>query len=412
MNFLVLGGGAQGSAAAFDLLRQDDVERVVVADLSVDRVHPCLEPHLGGRLELRKLDAAVDDEVRTAMHGTTGVLCALPYRLNFDMARLAVEAGVHFADLGGNTEIVGRQRSLHDLALERELSVVPDTGLAPGMVNILAEDGIRRMDSVDSVRIWVGGLPQNPKPPLNYQIVYSLEGVLDYYVTPAVVLRDGKVTTVEALSGLETVRFGDADVADATDGADGPDNGARRGPGFSAGPAGELEAFFTGGGISTMPYRYEGRIPVMEYKTLRYPGHARIMSAMRDLGLMADQEVELGEARISPRQFLIRLATPVLENPKGDDMVVARVRVAGRRKGVAQAVVYDVLDFFDRDTKLTAMARTTGFSLAVTALMQARRQVGAWGVGTPDETMPPATYLEALRRRNIQVSITEEPGNS
>lgn len=389
MRFLVLGGGAQGSAAAFDLLERDEVDRVVVVDLRAGDVHSCLKPHLGRRLELRKLDVALDDEVRTAMQGMTGVLCALPYRFNYDMARLAVEAGVHFADLGGNTEIVGRQRSLHDLALEQGLSVVPDTGLAPGMVNILAEDGIRRMDSVDSVRIWVGGLPRNPKPPLNYQIVYSLEGVLDYYVTPAVVLRDGRVTTVEALSGLETVRFDDAD-----------------------GPANELEAFFTGGGISTMPYRYEGRIPVMEYKTLRYPGHARVMSAIRDLGLMADQEVEFGETRISPRQFLIRLATPVLANPSGDDMVVARVRVAGSRNGVAQAAVYDLLDFFDPETKLTAMARTTGFSLSVTALMQARRQVGAWGVGTPDETIPPATYLEALRRRNIQVSITEESGDS
>ena len=390
MKFLVLGGGAQGSAAAFDLLGQDEVERVEVADLNVDRVHPCLTPHWGGRLELRKLDAAQDGEVRAAMRGMTGVLCALPYRFNFEMARLAVEAGAHFADLGGNTEVVGRQRSLHEMALEKGLSVVPDTGLAPGMVNILAEDGIRRMDSVDSVRIWVGGLPQHPKPPLNYQIVYSLEGVLDYYVTPALVLRDGKVSTVEALSGQENLRF--------------------RG----AGQRGdlELEAFFTGGGISTMPYRYQGRIRVMEYKTLRYPGHAGVMAAIRDLGLLADQDVEFGGRRINPRQFFIRLATPALENPKGDDMVVARVRVAGTRKGAEQTVVYDLLDFFDPETKLTAMARTTGFSLSVTALMQARGQVGAWGVGTPDETMPPATYMEALRRRNIQVTRTRQPDNS
>lgn len=378
-----MGGGAQGSAAAFDLLGQDEVERVVVADLSVDRLHPCLKPHLGGRLELRKLDAASDGDVRAAMHGMTGVLCALPYRFNFDMARLAVEAGVHFADLGGNTEIVGRQRSLHDTALEKGLSVVPDTGLAPGMVNVLAEDGIRRMDSVDAVRIWVGGLPRDPKPPLDYQIVYSLEGVLDYYVTPAVVLRDGKVSTVEALSGQETVHFG---------------VGAPQGYGL------ELEAFYTGGGISTMPYRYEGRIRVMEYKTLRYPGHAHVMRAVRELGLLADEDVEFDGTRINPRQFFIRMATPALANPEGDDMVVARVRVAGTRKGVEQAVVYELLDFFDPETKLTAMARTTGFSLAVTALIQARRQVDAWGVGTPDETMPPATYLEALRQRNIRVT--------
>lgn len=381
MKFLVLGGGAQGSAAAFDLLEQDEVERVVVADLNVERVHPCLKPHLGGRLELRKLDAARGGKVRAAMRDMTGVLCALPYRFNFEMAQLAVEAGVHFADLGGNTEIVGQQRSLHDMAVEKGLSVTPDTGLAPGLVNVLAEDGIRRMDSVDSVRIWVGGLPQHPKPPLNYQIVYSLEGVLDYYVTPAVVLREGKVSTVEALSGRETLHF---------------DGAGRRGDL-------DLEAFFTGGGISTMPYRYEGRVRAMEYKTLRYPGHARVMAAIRDLGLLADQDMEFDGGRINPRQFFIRLATPVLANPKGDDMVVARVQVAGTRKGAPQTVVYELFDFFDPETKLTAMARTTGFSLAVTALMQARGQVGAWGVGTPDETMPPATYLEALRRRNIRI---------
>ena len=403
MKFLVLGGGAQGSAAAFDLLRQDEVEQVVVGDLSPDRVHSCLKPHVGGRLELRRLDAASDGEVRAAMQGMTGALCALPYHFNFEMARLAVEAGVHFADLGGNTEIVGRQRSLHASALEKGLSVVPDTGLAPGMVNVLAEDGIRRMDAVDSVRIWVGGLPRKPKPPLNYQIVYSLEGVLDYYATPAVVLKDGKVSTVEALSGLETVRFdgaGDGGGAGQGQGADEP------------GGVGELEAFFTGGGISTMPYRYEGRVRIMEYKTLRYPGHARVMSAFRDLGLLSDRDVAFDGRPINPRKFFIRMATPALANPEGDDLVVARVRVAGKRKGAARAVVYDVLDFFEPETELTAMARTTGFSLAATALIQARRQVAAWGVGTPDETMPPATYMEALRQRNIQVSRKEEAVNS
>lgn len=382
MTFVVLGGGVQGSAAAYDLLRDDAVERVVLADLNVKAVPPFLAPYAGDRLEVHQVDASSESAVRPLLEGATGVLCALPYFFNFAMARLAVSAGAHYTDLGGNTEIVGRQRTLHDEARARGVSVVPDTGLAPGMVNILAEEGIRSMGTVDSVRIWVGGIPQNPRPPLDYQIVYSLEGVLDYYVTPATVLRDGRKTQVEALSGLETVEFPD--------------------------PPGTLEAFYTGGGISTMPDRYEGRVRTMEYKTLRYPGHARIMRAVRELGLLDDQEVEVNGARVSPRKLFIRQATPVLTNPGGDDLVAARVQISGAKDGAPRTALYEVHDVQDPATGITAMARTTGFSLSITALMQARGQVATAGVGTPDEVVPASEYVAELRQRGIQVHHTQD----
>src|SRR5690606_35218417 len=105
----------------------------------------------------------------------------------------------------GNTEIVMEQKKLEEEARAKGLSIMPDCGLAPGMVNILAAEGIRRVDRADRVRIYVGGLPQKPEPPLNYQIVYSLEGALDYYTTPSWILRDGKPVTVDALSELEPV---------------------------------------------------------------------------------------------------------------------------------------------------------------------------------------------------------------
>jgi hypothetical protein len=118
------------------------------------------------------------------MEGMTSVVCALPYYFNLPMTKLAIEAGANFADLGGNTEIVEGQRKLDAKATAAGVSVIPDCGLAPGMVNILAQAGIDELDHTESVRMWVGGLPQNPEPPLNYQIVYSMEGVLDYYTTP------------------------------------------------------------------------------------------------------------------------------------------------------------------------------------------------------------------------------------
>ena len=377
MRFLVLGGGTQGSAAAYDLLQDDEVREVVVADLRTDSVHPALRPWLGGRLTMLRVDASSEREVAAAMRGATGVLCALPYYFNLEMTRLAVAAGAHYTDLGGNTAIVNSQRDLDGTARDRGLSVTPDIGLAPGMVNVLAQAGIAEMDRTDSVRLWVGGLPQDPKPPLNYQIVYSLEGVVDYYVTPAEILRDGRRTTVEALSGLEELDF--------------------------PAPVGRLEAFHTGGGTSTLPHRYEGRIGVVEYKTLRYPGHARIMRAIRELGLLSDRDVDYNGSRINPRKFFIQQVTPLLANKQGGDMVVARVEVAGEKGGQPARIRYEVIDYHDPATGITAMARTTGFSLSITALMQARGQVTARGVGTPDEVIRPELYVEELGRRGIRV---------
>ncbi len=383
MRFLVLGGGTQGSAAAFDLLRDEGVEEVAMADARPAQAHPVLRPFLGKRLRTRVLDARSEDEVRDAMSGATGVLCALPYRFNYDMARLAVDADVHFTDLGGNTEIVLKQRSLDARARRRNVSLVPDTGLAPGIANVLAQAGIDELDATDSVCMWVGGLPRDPKPPLRYQIVYSLEGVLDYYVTPAVVLAGGKRTQVEALSGVEEIEFPES--------------------------VGRLEAFHTAGGVSTMPNRYENRIDRLEYKTLRYPGHAAIMRAIRDLGLLEDGDVDFRGGKVNPRKFFVERATPRLTNPHGDDVVVARVEAAGRRDGRRARVRFDLVDHYDHATGLTAMARTTGFALAVTALLQARGDVPGPGVRTPDEALPPALFIEELAKRGVRVSRSEPP---
>jgi lysine 6-dehydrogenase len=244
MRMLVLGAGQQGTACAYDLLTRSDYE-VVIADIDVGRLPDLLRPYLGGRLTALRLDASDPLAVRRGLVGIDATMSALPYYFNMTLAAAAIEAGSHFCDLGGNTDIVRGQKQLAERARARGLSIVPDCGLAPGMVNILAEHEIRRMDEPRTVRIMVGGLPQHPDPPLNYQVVYSLEGVLDYYTTPSWVLRDGEPVQVEPLSELEQLEIAGV---------------------------GQLEAFHTAGGLSLMAQRYRGRISTMEYKTLRYPG--------------------------------------------------------------------------------------------------------------------------------------------
>src|SRR6266404_5919014 len=307
MRMLVLGAGLQGSACAYDLLQQPDVERVTIADLKPDRIPGFLKPHVGKRLALLKLDVQDGAALRAAMVSHAAVQNAAPYYFNLAVSRAAVDAGVHCADLGGNTEIVFQQKELDAEAKQKNVSVIPDCGLAPGMVNVLAAEGIRRIGSAESVKIYVGGLPQHPEPPLNYQIVYSLEGALDYYTTPSWVLREGRPVQVDALSELEAVEF--------------------------PSPVGTLEAFHTGGGISTMPWAYRGKIEVMEYKTLRYPGHVAIMRPIRELGLLDNKPLEVKGKTVVPRDVFIAAVQPRLHKPRGRDLVALQVEVTGQKDG-------------------------------------------------------------------------------
>jgi lysine 6-dehydrogenase len=378
MRLLVLGAGLQGSACAYDLLQNPDVERVVVADVRVGSLPPFMEPYRRDRrLTLQTLDARDEDRVLRAMRGVHGCLSALPYYFNYDIARLAVQSGIHYCDLGGNTEIVFRQLELDEAARDRNVSIIPDCGLAPGMVNILADAGIRELDTTESVRIRVGGLPQYPTPPLGYQIVYSLEGVLDYYTTPSWVVRDGEPHEVEALSEVERIDFPE--------------------------PVGELEAFHTAGGLSTMAWTYRGRIRTMEYKTLRYPGHAQIMRAIRDLGLLDLKPIAVDGEDVVPRRLFIRCAEPRLRRPGARDLVALRVEVEGTKNDAPRRVVYDLVDLYDEARGISAMERTTGFSLSITGQLQVRGQVLGAGVRTPDQAVPPEDYIEELAGRGVDI---------
>jgi lysine 6-dehydrogenase len=236
--------------------------------------------------------------------------------------------------------------------------------------------GIRRCDSVSAVRLFVGGLPQQPQPPLNYQLVYSLEGAIDYYTSLPWVLRDGERKQVIALSELVNVKF---------DGL------------------GELEAFHTAGGLSTMAFRYEGEIKTMEYKTLRYPGHAHIIEGIRELGFFGLDPVNVKGTKIVPRDLALEVMGKKLRMPESPDLVALRVVVEGKKDGQPARHQWDLVDRYDPKTGITAMMRTTGFSLAITGQMQAAGDVEVAGVFTPDECMPGEKYVAALAQRGIMV---------
>jgi lysine 6-dehydrogenase len=376
MRMLVLGAGLQGSACAYDLLQNPNVTEVRLADLNISHLPDFLNEYSGKRLIPTPLDVRDREAVLALMRESKATMSAIPYYFNLDLARLAVQAGTNFCDLGGNTEIVFQQKELDAEARKAKVTIVPDCGLAPGMVNILAQYGISQLDDVKTVKIFVGGLPQQPEGPLGYQIVYSLEGVLDYYTTLSWIVRNGKREQVKALSEREPVMFPK--------------------------PVGELEAFHTAGGLSTMAWRYEGKIPSMEYKTLRYPGHAHIMEAIRELGLLELTPIDVKGTKIVPRDVIVAAMGPRLTKPKGRDLVALRVVVEGTKGGAAKTLGWELLDYYDESRGISAMMRTTGYSLSITGQMQANGELET-GVFTPDECIPAKKYIAELAKRGVMI---------
>lgn len=145
----------------------------------------------------------------------------------------------------------------------------------------------------------------------------------------------------------------------------------------------------------------------MEYKTLRYPGHAGIMVAMRDLGLFETSPVTIAGVSVAPRDVALAVMAPRLTKAGGHDLVALRVVVTGTRADLPTTVHWELVDRYDAEHGVSAMMRTTGYSLAITSVMQVRGQVAGVGVQTPDEAMPALPYVAELARRGVNLTMHE-----
>lgn len=376
MKLLVLGAGLQGGAAAFDLLRNVDVERVGLADHSSERLEQAGLRLGDRRLSLHELDVADTERVTELMAGYDACLSAVNYWFNVDLTRAAIEARTHFCDLGGNNTVVAEQLKMDAAAFAAGVTVVPDCGLAPGMANILAAHGIRRLDEVSSVRIRVGGLPQHPKPPLDYQLVFAIEGLLNEYVERCVVIRDGVKLSVEPLTEIEEIEFPE--------------------------PFGKLEAFHTSGGLSTLAKTFAGKIRDMDYKTIRYPGHGAKMRTLLEVGLFSADPLQVGDVEVKPRAVTAR----VLENLlTGDDQdcVLVRVTVVGLKNGARRRLEFELIDQYDAENGITAMMRCTAYPASVILQMLASKRIEPRGVVLQERCVPAEEFIAELQKRGMRI---------
>ena len=375
MKVLVLGSGLMGRGAAHDLVRSPKVEQVYVADIDSQHAE-ALAKAVGRKAVPEKLDARDRGQLINAFSKVDSVVSCVSYSVNLLHTEVAIETRVHLCDLGGNFRVVEKQLQLHDKAKAAGITVVPDCGVAPGMTNILVRDGVDNLSRTDRVRIRVGGLQQKPQPPLNYSLVFSVEGLINEYVEPCMVLRNGKIAYEDPLVGFEQVQFPE--------------------------PFGMLEAFNTSGGTSTLPLTYQGKIKDLDYKTLRYPGHGHKMWCLYKLGFMDSSEQEFGGTKIAPRKVLEKLLEKNLP-ASGKDATLIRITVEGWKGTESRTIEYEVIDTYDDKTGLTSMMRTTAFPAAATAVMMADGTIKERGVLPPERAIPPGPFIEAMRARGIEI---------
>ena len=292
-NILVIGGGKIGSVVA-DLLVQTpeaDGYRVTVADRSAALLQD-IERGAARTPRLSTLQLDVNDAAAlgAALAGRFAVLSAAPYHLTVKVAEAARALGVHYLDL---TEDVASTRRIRELAAGANTAFIPQCGLAPGFISIVAADLARQFDTLDSVRMRVGALPAYPSNALNYNLTWSTEGVINEYCEPCEAIVDGQPREVPALEEREEFSL---------DGV-------------------LYEAFNTSGGLGTLCETLAGKVRTLNYRTIRYPGHAAIMKAL------------LHDLRLKDRRDVLKDILEQSLPATMQDVVIVFVTVAGIKDG-------------------------------------------------------------------------------
>ena len=250
MRVVLMGAGHIGQTIA-RLLSQSGDYQVKVVDCSVVALKAL--SHLDVKTAL--IDTSDESELRASMAGFDAVINALPYHLALTIARQALATGCHYFDL---TEDVASTHDIRHLAQGANTAFMPQCGLAPGFIGIVAHHLSQKFSYLHEVKMRVGALPAFPTNSLKYNLTWSVDGLINEYCHPCEAVRDGQVIDVLPLEGLEHFSL------DGT----------------------EYEAFNTSGGMGTLCDTLKGKVQTLDYKTVRYPGHCAIMKMLlQELGM-------------------------------------------------------------------------------------------------------------------------------
>jgi saccharopine dehydrogenase-like NADP-dependent oxidoreductase len=343
MTIAVLGAGMVGRAIALDLVKD---HAVTAFDLTATNLEELKSRD--DRVQTVAADLSRFEEYPAWLNTFDMVVTAVPGYMGYKTLEAVINAGKNVVDISFFPEDA---LQLNKLATDKDITVITDCGVAPGVSNFIVGRHNEEM-KIKSFECYVGGLPKDPKPPFRYKAPFSPVDVIQEYIRPARLMENGKIITKPAMSDREIILFDEI---------------------------GELEAFNTDG-LRSLIYTM-GHIPEMKEKTLRYPGHIDLIIALQQAGFFSTMPFRFNETDISPLEFTSRLLVDQWKLlPEEEEFTVMKVIL----KGEKQRIEYDLLDRYDKETKTSSMARTTGYTCTAAVNLVAKKLFKAKGVFPPE----------------------------
>jgi len=370
MKIIVLGAGLVGGPMARDLSQDKDFE-VTLVDISKKVLDKVAEGH---EIITMVKDLSDPETVTSLVKDYDMVLSAVPGFMGYQTLKAIIEAGTDVVDIAFFPE---DPFTLDALAKKNKVTAIVDCGVAPGMSNLLIGNAATKLDVIDKVRIYVGGLPEVRIKPFEYKAVFSPVDVIEEYTRPARLVRNGETITLPALSEIEELNFPEV---------------------------GTLEAF-NSDGLRTLIDTIE--CGDMAEKTLRYPGHAQMMKLFRDTGFFNEDAVILSDGTsVRPVEVTGKLFFKEWKMQKGDrDFTLMKIIVEGRKNNAHKRFEYDLFDRFDEEKNVHSMARTTGYTATVMVRLLSKGMYDEKGVSPPDfvgrKDENTEFMLEGLKERGV-----------
>jgi len=347
MKVAVLGSGMVGSAIALDLASRHHVTAFDVSNANLD-----LLKKRNPRIETQQTDLRNYSSYPQLLTSFDIVVTAVPGFMGYKTLEASINCGKSIVDISFFPEDVLR---LDRLAKEKGVTVITDCGVAPGMSNFIIGRHNEEM-KIDSLEIYVGGLPKVRKKPFQYKAPFSPADVIEEYTRPARLMENGHIIVRPALSEVEWIHFENL---------------------------GTLEAFNTDGLRSllyTMPH-----IKNQKEKTMRYPGHVDIIISLKESGFFNETPIDINGSKISP----LKVTSQILFNEwklglEEEELTVMKVKLIGQKDGESKTIEWGLLDFYDHETKISSMARTTGYTCTAAVNLLAQNLFNEKGVFPPE----------------------------
>lgn len=391
MKVLLMGVGMQGKAALDDLVRSENVEHIVAADIDLEGLKAYAEARsYGEKVQYERLDAADPQSLGNLMgRGFDVAIDLLPVETIEVVAETAVRHGVHLVNTFYTSD---RLRNLSAEAASRDVTLLPEFGLDPGIDLVLLGESVRAFDRVEVIRTYGAGIPEKGAAdnPLKYKVSWTLEGALRSYHAPARIIRGGQLLQVDEKELFDPENVHTLELEGL----------------------GDLEAFPNGDALKLLAplgLGPEGLRDLGRY-TLRWPGHSAVWRKIVDLHLLDPEPVDLHGFAVDRVEYLVSALEPHLAyGPQERDLAIVRVEVEGRREGRKVRSVHQVIDRRDLHSGFLAMNRTVGFTASIGGQMIASGEIGSRGLLSPLRDVPYSAFVNQLETRGIEVTHSVEP---